>query len=300
MLKQVRVVSDRPLARVLQSKEATGWVVQWAVEIGQYDVEFVPKRAIKSQALADFITEWTDSGLRGIDELPDHWVIYFDGFYTLKGAGAGVVLIPPEGDILKYAIQLGFPATNNIAEYEGLVTGLRLAKDLGVRRLLIRGDSQLVAKQVQKEYDCNNDKMAKYLAEVRRLEKFFDGFEVRYVPRLNNWDADHLAWITSSRAQTPSDVILERLVKPTVKVTEPSEDTGLMVIDGPDQQSGFDWMSQIRPYLENRPLVDDDAEIERIARKSRMYHLIDGVLYKQGANGMMMRCISKDEGIQLL
>jgi hypothetical protein len=56
-------------------------------------------------------------------------------------------------------------------------------------------------------------------------------------------------------------------------------------------------MSQIRSYLENRPLADDDVEIERIARKSRMYHLIDGVLYRQGANGMMMRCIFKDEGI---
>jgi ribonuclease HI len=64
---------------------------------------------------------------------PDHWVMYFDGSYTLKGAGASVVLTPPKGDILKYAIQLGFPATNNIAEYEGLVTGLRLANDLGIR-----------------------------------------------------------------------------------------------------------------------------------------------------------------------
>jgi transposase InsO family protein len=158
----------------------------------------------------------------------------------------------------------------------------------------------LVAKQVQKEYDCNNDKMVEYLAEVRRLEKFFDGFEVRYVPRLDNRDADHLAWIVSSRAPTPPDVILERPAKPLVEEIEPSEDTGFMVIDGPDQQSGCDWMSQIKSYLENRPLADDDVEIERIARKSRMYHLIDGVLYRQGANGMMMRCISKGEGIQLL
>jgi hypothetical protein len=82
----------------------TGRVAQWAVEIGQYDVEFVPRQVIKSQALAYLITEWTDSGLQGIDELPDHWVMYFDGSYTLKGAGAGVVLISTEGDILKYAI----------------------------------------------------------------------------------------------------------------------------------------------------------------------------------------------------
>jgi hypothetical protein len=103
------------------------------VEIGQYNVEFIPRRAIKSQALADFIAEWTDSGLRGISDLPDHWVMYFDGSYTLKEAGAGVVLIPSEGDILKYAIQIEFPATNNTAEYDGLVTGLRLSKELGIR-----------------------------------------------------------------------------------------------------------------------------------------------------------------------
>jgi hypothetical protein len=142
----IRVVSNRPLALILQSKEAIGRITQWAVEIGQYDVEFIPRRAIKSQALVDFIAEWTDSGLQGNDELPDHWVMYFDGSYTLKGAWVGVVLIPPHGDILKYAIQLDFPATNNIVEYEGLVTGLRLAKELGIQRLHIKGDSQLVAK----------------------------------------------------------------------------------------------------------------------------------------------------------
>ena len=75
--------------------------------------------------------------------------MYFDGSYTLRGSGAVVVLISPTGDIFKYTIQLDFKATNNIAEYEGLVTGLRIAKSLGIRRLLVRGDSQLVAKQVQ-------------------------------------------------------------------------------------------------------------------------------------------------------
>jgi ribonuclease HI len=144
------------------------------MEISQYDVEFDPRRAIKSQALVNFIVEWTDSGLRGIEELPDHYVMYFDGSYTLKGVGDGVMLIPLDGDILKYAIQLDFPSINNIIEYEGLVTRLRLDKDLGIQWLLIRGDSQLVAKQVQKEFDYNNKKMAEYLAEVHRMEKFFD------------------------------------------------------------------------------------------------------------------------------
>jgi ribonuclease HI len=168
-------------------------------------------------------------------ELPDHWVMYFDISYTLKGAGAGVVLIPPEGDVLKCAIQLEFPTTNNIAEYEGLVNVLRLVRDLGIRQLLIRGDSQLVAKQVQKEYDCNNDMMAGYLAKVCRMEKFFDGFEVQYVLRFDNRNADHLACIASSRAPTPPDVIIERLFKPSVKpaASTSKAEPELMIIDEP-------------------------------------------------------------------
>jgi hypothetical protein len=92
----VQVVSDQLLACVLQSKEATRQIVQWAVEIGHYNVEFIPRQAIKSQALTDFIAEWIDFGLRGIDELPNHCVMYFDGSYTLKGVRTGISLFPPK------------------------------------------------------------------------------------------------------------------------------------------------------------------------------------------------------------
>jgi ribonuclease HI len=160
-------------------------------------------------------------------------MMYFDGCYTLNGVGAGVVLIPPECDILKYAIQLKFPDTNNITEFKGLVTGLRLAKDINIWWLLIRGESHLIEKQVQKEYDSCNEKMVEYLAEVRIMEKFFDGFEVWYVPRLDNRDADHLAWIASSRAPTPLDIIAEKLSTPSVKPIEPASEADLMVIDDP-------------------------------------------------------------------
>jgi ribonuclease HI len=145
------------------------------------------------------------------------------------------VLIPPECDMLKYAIQIEFSATNNITEYEGLVTVLWLAKELSIRRLLIQGDSQLVAKQVQKEYGCNNDKMVDYLIEVRRMEQFFDGFEVRYIPCLDNRDADHLAWIASSGVPIPSDVIVEKLTKPSIKSVETLREANLMIIDGAEQ-----------------------------------------------------------------
>jgi hypothetical protein len=155
-------------------------------------------------------------------------------------------------------------------------------------------------KQVQKEYDCNNDKMTEYLAEVRRIDKFFDGFEVWYVPHLNNRDAYHLAWIASSKASTPPDVIVVKLSKASVKLAELISKADLMVIDGPDQEPVFDWMNPIRMFLSNQPLSDDDAEVERITCKAKMYNLIDGLLYRQCVNGMMMWCISREEDIQLL
>jgi hypothetical protein len=86
------------------------------------------------------------------------------------------------------------------------------------------------------------------------------------------------------------------LTKPSIKEVEPLKEEDLMVIDGAEQKPAIDWMSPIKAYMDNQPISYDNAEIERIARKFRMYHLIDGVLYRQGANGMMMRCISKEEG----
>jgi hypothetical protein len=85
--------------------------------------------------------------------------------------------------------------------------------------------------------------------------------------------------------------------KPSVKPAELISKADLMIIDGPDQEPVFDWMNPMRMFLNNQPLSDDDAEVERIVRKARMYHLIVRVLYREGVNGMMMWCISREEGI---
>jgi hypothetical protein len=92
------------------------------------------------------------------------------------------------------------------------------------------------------------------------------------------------------------DVIVEKLSKPSVKPEESISEAAkadLMVINEPAQQPAYGWMSPIRTYLNNQPSIDDNAEVECIAHKARMYHLIDGVLYRQGSNSMIMRCIFK-------
>jgi hypothetical protein len=101
------------------------------------------------------------------------------------------------------------------------------------------------------------------------MEKFFDGFNVRYIPRLDNRDVDHLGWIASSRAPILSEAIVEKLTKPSVKLEETLRETDLMIIDGAEQQPEIDWMSPIKVYLDNQPISDDNAEIERIARTQK-------------------------------
>ena len=133
--------------------------------MAELQLDFQPRHAVKSQILADFIAEWTpspsSSGGSDLNAGPPepeirtpvftepHWTLFFDGSVRKKWAGAGVVLIDPNGDQLKYMVHLEFKATNNMTEYEALIFGLTEALSLGVRQLLVKGDSQLIIKQVQ-------------------------------------------------------------------------------------------------------------------------------------------------------
>jgi hypothetical protein len=121
-------------------------------------LSFVPRKAIKSQVLADFLAEWVDTQLPTAPIQPELWTMYFDGSLMKTGAGAGLLFISPLGKHVHYVLRLHFSASNNVAEYEDLVNGLRIAIELGVRRLDARGDSQLVIDQVMKNSHCRDKK----------------------------------------------------------------------------------------------------------------------------------------------
>src|SRR6266540_4840204 len=124
--------------------------------------------AIKTQALIDFIIEWTEVQTSAITKKLEYWTMYFDGSLMIEGAGARIVLISPIGERLKYVLKIYFPVSNNAAKYEALLHGLRIAISLGIRRLAVRGDSELVVNQDQKEYSCTSTKMSAYFQEVRK------------------------------------------------------------------------------------------------------------------------------------
>jgi ribonuclease HI len=130
------------------------------------------------------------------------------------GVGAGLLFVSPLGKHLRYVLRLHFPASNNVAEYEALVNGLRIAIELGVRRLDARGDSQLIIDQVMKNSHCRDPKMEAYCDEVRRLEDKFYGLELNHIARRYNETADELAKIASGRTTVPRTYSPETCINP--------------------------------------------------------------------------------------
>jgi hypothetical protein len=113
-------VTGFPIGDILHNKEAIGRIAKWACELGAHDIEFRPRTIVKTQALVDFISEWTEQQVPDNPKATEVWRMYFDGSLKLQGAGAGILFIALGGEQLKYAFQLLFSASNNAAEYEAL------------------------------------------------------------------------------------------------------------------------------------------------------------------------------------
>jgi ribonuclease HI len=237
------------------------------------------------------------------------WTMAFDGALNSQGAGAGFILTSPSGDHFKHAIHLNFRVTNNTAKYEGLLAGMRAAAALGVKRLIVKGDSELVANQVHKDYKCSSPELSKYLAEVRKLEKRFDGIEVRHVYRKDNIEPDDLAWCASRREPLEPGTFLDILTKPSVKEAN-NEDSPVTPDISPgatkaecavvDIETTDDWRTPLIKFINRDELPQDDAEAEKITRQAKIYCMISNDLYKKAPNGVLLKCVSSDDSKHLL
>jgi ribonuclease HI len=282
----VTVVSSFPLGEIIQCREASGRIAKWALEIMGETISFAPRKDIKSQVLADFVAEWVDTQLPAAPIQPELLTMFFDGSLMKTGASAGLLFISPLEKHLRYVLRLHFPVSNNVAEYEALVNGLRIAIELGVRRLDARGDSQLVIDQVMKNSHFHDPKMEAYCDEVRRLEDKFYGLKLNHIARRYNETADELAKIASGRTTVPPDVFSRDLHQPSVKIDDtpepekvsaqpeaPSapEDEALRV---EEERNGVppnrDWQTPYLQYLHRGELPLDRAEARRLARRAKL------------------------------
>ncbi|GJZ05238.1 reverse transcriptase domain-containing protein [Tanacetum coccineum] len=227
----VKVITDQPIKNILSRAEASGKLAKYAVEIGTYKISFIPRNAIKGQV--------NDTEL---------WTLFTDGAASLKGSGAGLVLIGPNGLEYTYALRLTFVSTNNGAEYEAFLAGLRITRKMRVSGIEVKVDSKLVANQINGTYEATKESMIKYLAKAKELISEFKTFSIENIPREDNQKAD----ILSKLATVPfSHLTKEILVEVLNERSTDAKDVQTIV-----EEEGENWMTPIIKYLEERIYTD--------------------------------------------
>ncbi|XP_065036645.1 uncharacterized protein LOC135672121 [Musa acuminata AAA Group] len=284
----IEVITDRPLRLVLSKFDVAGRLLKWAVELGEHDIRYIPRTAIKAQSVADFIAELTPSTGEELEPPRETWTLHVDGSANTKGAGAGLVLVTPDGRSIERSFRFGFRATNNEAEYEALLAGLQLALEMRVTDIRVVTDSQLVARQLDGGYEARDPTMAKYLARVRNLATKFAHFELLNVPRSENQRADTLAKLASGstpRARPGTEELPHRAIEIVTMVTDGGPTT---------------WVQEMLRFKRDGTLPNDETAARRLRRTQAWYYEEGGRLYKRSFSRPLLRCLEPNEARTVL
>nr|XP_025661213.1 uncharacterized protein LOC112756811 [Arachis hypogaea] len=276
---RVVVRTDQAIRQVLQKPDLAGRMMTWAIELSQYDLHYEPWHAIKAQAMADFLVEVTGDPP---EEMGTRWRLHVDGASNQMSGGAGVILESPAGVIYEQSTKFEFPMSNNQAEYETLLGGLTLAREVGATRLEVCSDSQVVTSQVNGSYQARDPLLQKYLEKVKELAREFQEITVRHVPRERNTRADLLSKLASTKPGAGNRSLIQGMVK------EPTVALHLT-------ESSPSWMDPITNFLELGKLPDDEKAAKALRREAARYAIIQWQLFRKGLSQPLLKCLHPDQ-----
>ncbi|XP_028117455.1 uncharacterized protein LOC114315088 [Camellia sinensis] len=227
---QIQIVTRSDPIRYLLNKPAlTVKVARWLLVLGEFDISCVAPKAIKSQALADLLTQFRSGDYEPVNEQlrgkvhatmaseENFWALSFDRVATGGKGGTGIVLTSKSGEKLYLSYKLDFHCSNNEAEYEALILGLITAEKHSIKKIRIRGDSKLIMKQVSRQFVLKEPALATYRTSVQRLFDKFQKVEIEHVPRSDNKFLDALATLGAR-----VDILEDKATIIIKKRTEPS------------------------------------------------------------------------------
>ncbi|XP_058223098.1 uncharacterized protein LOC131332816 [Rhododendron vialii] len=245
-------------------------LARWSLIFQQYEIIYVPQKAVKGQALADFLAdhpipaEWELS-----EELPDEevmvvevhppWTMYFDGASHQSGVGAGVVFVSPEGDVLPYAFTLTQNCSNNEAEYQALILGLEMAVEAKHLQLKVYGDSMLIKNQLLDIYEVRKPELVPFNNYARRLIAWLGDVTLQHVPCGENKQADALAKLASTLALPHHEMhvsICRSWVIPPIFESEDGGEREVNVVSVLEIEIE-DWRQPLIEHLQQGKLPDD-------------------------------------------
>ncbi|KAI5327367.1 hypothetical protein L3X38_026763 [Prunus dulcis] len=300
----IKYMLTRPMLR--------GRIGKWTLALTEFTLRYVPQKAVKGQAVADFLADHPGEKIENMDSLDiananlltrahvclnnpiysihlTPWKLYFDGSKTDKASGAGVVLEEPLGIRHCYSFQLDFQCTNNRAEYEALIIGLEMLVELGVQSVEILGDSMLVLKQIAGEYKCLNPSLAVYLVAARNLLTEFREATWEHIPREENFAANELAQVASG-IQMPEDCV-QRIIKRGRKSLPSVLTRGMEIEVNSALITKDDWREPIMTYLQYPTLPSE----KRVRIMATNYLMWNEDLVRKSKDEVLLRCLEKTE-----
>ncbi|KAL7601627.1 hypothetical protein Lser_V15G24154 [Lactuca serriola] len=281
---------------ILLKPETSGRLAKWAIELGEHDINYRPRKSIKGQALADFLLEIPDGGNPAkekvwvVEEAPTgdgSWTLYTDGASSRKGSEAGLILTSPEGEEVTYTLCFDFHTSNN----EALLAGLRLAKQMGAKAVTALTDSRLAVNQVNGSFEVRDQRMGKYVKMVKQLVGSFGQFTIKQIPRSENKRANALSKLASTCFDHLSKKVLVEVLRER-SIDEQQVNT--LTPAGPT------WMTPFREYLQRGVLPDDHDEARKIRIKAPSYAMVNGALYKKGFTSPWLKCVDQARGREIL
>ncbi|XP_074377083.1 uncharacterized protein LOC141718605 [Apium graveolens] len=292
--REIWVVTNQPLRKIIHKPDVSGRLVNWAVELSQFNLSFISTTAIKAQALADFIIEcnFPEDEPRPMnidpesnnDHNPGAWALKVDGSSTNERSGAGLILKSPYGFTVQTAISFGFSAINNRVEYETLIVGLKLSKTLRIQDFKIYIDSQIIVKQTNGEYIAKDLILTKYQALVQSYLALIPRSQVLQICREENLEADNLSKLVQNSSDLDCSVYFKELQKPSIEFEE------VMEID-----KNLNWMTPFINYLEKGELPEDKGKAQRLKAKASKFFLEEGILYRWTFSSPILKCIGPEE-----
>ncbi|XP_019176554.1 PREDICTED: uncharacterized protein LOC109171913 [Ipomoea nil] len=279
----------------------------------QFEIIYVPQKSVKGQALADFLAdhpilaEWELS-----DDLPDEdvfvievlppWKMYFNGASHREGAGAGVVFVTPEGEVLPYSFTLTEQCSNNAAEYQALILGLEIAADMKQLRINIYGDSKLIINQVLGLYEVKKAELVPYNNYAKILMQWLGDITIEHVPRKENKQADALAALASTIAHPAARIqVCQRWVVPPIFNEDGSVDETVELHTASVYDIGKDdWRQPLIDYLTDGKLPEDPRKRVDIKRRTPRFIYYKETLYRRSFDGIFLRCLGEEEALQAM
>ncbi|GKD66192.1 reverse transcriptase domain-containing protein [Tanacetum coccineum] len=273
---------------MLIGPKKTGRVSKWEIELGEHDIVFLRRneKETPTNFLVKIPFEDNEKKEKPKEEpnLNSKWRLYTDGASNSDGSGAGLMLIDPEGKEYTYALRFEFETTNNEAEYEALLAGLRIAQEMEIAKVAIFLDSQLLVNQIKGTFAAKQTSIKDYLQKVKTALRGFEEYTVEHVRRNQNKKADALSKLASMTFEhLTKEVLVEVLTKRSIEEKE------VLKVDMQERKS---WMDPIHEYLLSGLLPEDTKEARKIRIQAPQYKLIRGNLYKRSFFTPWLRCVA--------